>query len=76
MVAPYTGAWIEILWAYQYPDKSPVAPYTGAWIEIISKVDSCVTLIVAPYTGAWIEIIYPLLHLQYITCRSLYRSVD
>ena len=33
-VAPFTGAWIEMLaWSYQNADWS-VAPFTGAWIEI------------------------------------------
>ena len=34
-VAPYTGAWIEILW-YRSDSWSEidVAPYTGAWIEM------------------------------------------
>ena len=33
-VAPYTGAWIEIMWMPGSPTTSAVAPYTGAWIEI------------------------------------------
>ena len=33
-VAPFTGAWIEIL-KERYGDKNvTVAPFTGAWIEI------------------------------------------
>ena len=34
-VAPYTGAWIEILFFNCVFDSSHVAPYTGAWIEMI-----------------------------------------
>ena len=33
-VAPYTGAWIEILIVHLLARFVPVAPYTGAWIEI------------------------------------------
>ena len=35
MVAPYTGAWIEIGIYSKLETKTKVAPYTGAWIEII-----------------------------------------
>ena len=34
MVAPYTGAWIEICVEIAPSSLSSVAPYTGAWIEI------------------------------------------
>ncbi|WP_404351820.1 hypothetical protein [Caproicibacterium sp. XB2] len=34
IVAPYTGAWIEITAADAQVQKLQVAPYTGAWIEI------------------------------------------
>ena len=34
MVAPYTGAWIEISWIVGSHLFALVAPYTGAWIEI------------------------------------------
>ncbi len=35
MVAPFTGAWIEISGkAYTMDDLKGVAPFTGAWIEI------------------------------------------
>ncbi|WP_404351914.1 hypothetical protein [Caproicibacterium sp. XB2] len=34
IVAPYTGAWIEILLCHIYRRFADVAPYTGAWIEI------------------------------------------
>ena len=33
-VAPYTGAWIEILYLKDAGYHPAVAPYTGAWIEI------------------------------------------
>ena len=34
MVAPYTGAWIEIRLPAPAVALRVVAPYTGAWIEI------------------------------------------
>ena len=37
MVAPYTGAWIEIPFAGGGGEKECVAPYTGAWIEMIRR---------------------------------------
>ena len=33
-VAPYLGAWIEIMLTPSLIASSPVAPYLGAWIEI------------------------------------------
>ena len=35
-VAPFTGAWIEILANLRASASTPVAPFTGAWIEIVS----------------------------------------
>ena len=35
-VAPYAGAWIEILNISLIQQTSEVAPYAGAWIEIVS----------------------------------------
>ena len=34
IVAPYTGAWIEIETPHESGCPCRVAPYTGAWIEI------------------------------------------
>ena len=34
MVAPFTGAWIEISSFISLPRYFIVAPFTGAWIEI------------------------------------------
>ena len=33
-VAPFTGAWIEIVFSTPTAAWPPVAPFTGAWIEI------------------------------------------
>ncbi len=57
LVAPYTGAWIEIEFCTTLIAEDNVAPYTGAWIEMLLKDNGYLPLIeVAPYTGAWIEI--------------------
>ena len=56
LVAPYTGAWIEIMFCTGDEIAGWVAPYTGAWIEISALSTSTSTAAVAPYTGAWIEI--------------------
>ena len=36
IVAPFVGAWIEMLNARSYTISSCVAPFVGAWIEITS----------------------------------------
>lgn len=33
-VAPFAGAWIEIVNLFANPFVNPVAPFVGAWIEI------------------------------------------
>ena len=56
VVAPYTGAWIEIFSLKSASLALTVAPYTGAWIEIGQAQQWSIRPCVAPYTGAWIEI--------------------
>ena len=56
IVAPFTGAWIEILKADTIATFRIVAPFTGAWIEIQVLSASMTANRVAPFTGAWIEI--------------------
>ena len=34
LVAPFTGAWIEIVSNAEREEERQVAPFTGAWIEI------------------------------------------
>ncbi|WP_404351835.1 hypothetical protein [Caproicibacterium sp. XB2] len=75
-VAPYTGAWIEIVAAGQVPPRQHVAPYTGAWIEIRARYTHAVNQVVAPYTGAWIEIMYQINKRVAVCSRSLHGSVD
>ena len=54
-VAPFTGAWIEIVQVVQTVKIGIVAPFTGAWIEIRLTGPRFRTVSVAPFTGAWIE---------------------
>ncbi len=55
-VAPFVGAWIEILYDLGVLAGSIVAPFVGAWIEIL-RGQRCVDIgTVAPFVGAWIEI--------------------
>ena len=55
-VAPYMGAWIEIVVVSLRCYRCDVAPYMGAWIEILATMMLWRQLMVAPYMGAWIEI--------------------
>ena len=75
-VAPFAGAWIEMLWDADLLYTGAVAPFAGAWIEILSWGTILSRLQVAPFAGAWIEIT-----LRYIIHakekrRSLRGSVD
>ena len=55
-VAPFAGAWIEILEDIFSVWSHIVAPFAGAWIEIPTFVKYILELYVAPFAGAWIEI--------------------
>ena len=76
LVAPYTGAWIEIRLLMPCWAGRCVAPYTGAWIEIVISVMVVHFLHVAPYTGAWIEISPSWYLFVSLAGRSLHGSVD
>ena len=41
-VAPFTGAWIEILVVDETRRDRTVAPFTGAWIEIGTSFETFV----------------------------------
>ena len=44
-VAPFVGAWIEIIEITTFEDACVVAPFVGAWIEIEKATsDDCVVL--------------------------------
>ena len=55
VVAPFTGAWIEIVDKRVVELVAQVAPFTGAWIEIVYGNEIYKVGYVAPFTGAWIE---------------------
>ena len=59
LVAPYVGAWIEILCGRVSCRSIYVAPYVGAWIEIPGEEVVSMLSNVAPYVGAWIEMVIP-----------------
>ena len=54
-VAPFAGAWIEILLNTKTRPHLSVAPFAGAWIEISDKAKKWFLVAVAPFAGAWIE---------------------
>ena len=57
-VAPFAGAWIEILHHVARRSLAQVAPFAGAWIEILLLLCKLYAKKVAPFAGAWIEISY------------------
>ena len=57
VVAPFTGAWIEINVENIELSTFLVAPFTGAWIEIFQPYKQGSCFHVAPFTGAWIEMV-------------------
>ena len=76
LVAPFTGAWIEIDGRIRESSRGAVAPFTGAWIEIPAASDDGGGLPVAPFTGAWIEIVVVFTVFVVMAGRSLHGSVD
>ena len=55
-VAPFAGAWIEIVISLSAASNTHVAPFAGAWIEISAALRCASRSSVAPFAGAWIEI--------------------
>ena len=76
MVAPFAGAWIEILLHNHLQLYYPVAPFAGAWIEIEASTGSAAGESVAPFAGAWIEIKLSMSKTKIAQSRSLRGSVD
>ena len=64
MVAPFVGAWIEIVDAECKQRIQRVAPFVGAWIEIRGSCSQEKEAQVAPFVGAWIEIAVSVLHYE------------
>ena len=75
-VAPFAGAWIEMITDKVVGVVQSVAPFAGAWIEIaiVHKGDNPDE--VAPFAGAWIEINFDIWQYTSKGCRSLRGSVD
>ncbi len=76
LVAPFAGAWIEILCCSGVLKWITVAPFAGAWIEIMSPLPVGVEGGVAPFAGAWIEIQYLYQHQALLDRRTLRGCVD
>ena len=55
-VAPFAGAWIEMIKKPKGQFIYIVAPFAGAWIEILAYNNKWDWFVVAPFAGAWIEI--------------------
>ena len=68
-VAPFAGAWIEIILSTFHKENRPVAPFAGAWIEISYNKWPMDKYNVAPFAGAWIEIVLQFPRLW--DCKSL-----
>ena len=60
IVAPFAGAWIEIMSQDLFDMLKDVAPFAGAWIEMSITASLISAVFVAPFAGAWIEIAIPL----------------
>ena len=56
-VAPFTGAWIEMVWLMNVEDKKITSlPSRERGLKFVYLIDKIHRLTVAPFTGAWIEI--------------------
>ena len=75
-VAPFAGAWIEMLRHTYASYLITVAPFAGAWIEIKKTDKNFEVKTVAPFAGAWIEIIVRGVKLKSATGRTLRGCVD
>ena len=58
VVAPYTGAWIEIVTDEGIVHSASSHPTRVRGLKSQSRYDVVWKRVVAPYTGAWIEITY------------------
>ena len=76
LVAPFMGAWIEIVNINDCFTGDCVAPFMGAWIEIRDTVPISGISSVAPCMGAWIEMDYGGIMDLVGRCRTLYGCVD
>ena len=56
-VAPFTGAWIEILDVSQHRTDGLSLPSRERGLKFSAALSKSIISIVAPFTGAWIEIV-------------------
>ena len=63
-VAPFAGAWIEIVRHANCYHIFIVAPFAGAWIEIFAVFVQALHTLVAPFAGAWIEMPFLTIYLR------------
>ena len=55
-VAPFAGAWIEIVSVLLASTLSPSLPSRERGLKLNTLVDRIARTVVAPFAGAWIEI--------------------
>ena len=76
-VAPYTGAWIEIIHFKSNGRQYKVAPYTGAWIEITSTSPAgCLVPASLPTRERGLKSCFDAAKMALFAGRSLHGSVD
>ena len=77
LVAPFTGAWIEIDGCPAGPWSAGVAPFTGAWIEISARTHARgVSPLSLPSRERGLKFVFPFIPYKVYTRRSLHGSVD
>ena len=74
-VAPFTGAWIEILATDLQAEVESVAPFTGAWIEILTTLVSPTFTWSLPSRERGLKY-YHITGISKLSGRSLHGSVD
>ena len=75
-VAPFAGAWIEIISSVMISTSVKVAPFVGAWIEIAILKSLISEFKVAPFVGHGLKYAYGLKEQEEVPRRSLHGSVD
>ena len=60
LVAPFAGAWIEMLSCVSHDTSPAVAPFAGAWIEItVVLITSTAVLASLPSRGRGLKYVWP-----------------
>ena len=58
MVAPFAGAWIEIMGLLHIKEKLSSLPSRERGLKLKNQYPHTCDHFVAPFAGAWIEIVY------------------